>query len=37
MELKYQKNMIIYMNLKKSNIPTDIQLMINNDEIGLIY
>ena len=34
MELKFQKNMMIYMKYDHE-IPTDIQVMINNNEKGL--
>ena len=34
MELKFQKNMKIYMKVNKSEMPRDIQEMIDNKEIG---
>ena len=34
MVLKFQKNMIIFMKLMMMRMPTDIQVMINNNEIG---
>ena len=34
MELKFLKNIKIYIKVENTEMPTDIQVMINNNEIG---
>ena len=36
MELKFQKNIKNLFEIDQSNVPTDIQLLINNSEIAMV-